>query len=112
MQNDTFYARLLPPGKEWYTPPEIAPLVGRTPQYIRNAIGAGVIQGHCSRPGSTRQSHVVHRDALLLYLRQTALYEPEDFLHELAQVIDKLPPVYRRELNNMLMVPAKKPPRS
>lgn len=105
MDMDTeYFSVMVPPGKTWFTPPEVAPLIGRTPQYVRNAINAGVIAGHVT-PGNAggRQCHSVHRDALLLHLRQTASYEPLDILDQLAGIIRKLPARHRRELDRLLL---------
>jgi len=99
-----FFSGLLPPGKLWFTPPEVAPLIGRTPQYIRNTINAGALMGHVAgQDQGTRQNHRIHRHALLLYLRQSACYEPVDFLEQLAEVIATLPPYHRKQLDKILL---------
>ncbi len=79
------YAFLLPKGKEWFTPKEVGAIIGRTDQYVRDAFDNQKILGHLlsgrSLKGSEkRKSYQVHRDALLLYIAQTANYDPPDFI--------------------------------
>lgn len=93
---DRFEA-LLPPGQVWFTPAQAAAVLGRTAQFVRNLIEDGRLPGHLfeSRPVNSRHGRTyffVHRDALLLYLMETATYLPEDFLDRLLEVVRRRPP--------------------
>lgn len=79
------YAFLIPEDKEWFTAKEVAALIGRTSQYVRDAFENQKILGHilngkARRGNERRRSYQIHRDAVLLFLLETANYDPEDFI--------------------------------
>ena len=89
------FSIILPPEKEWFSPKEVASLIGRTDQYIRNCFDNQRILGHTvhgrSAPGKEqRRSYQIHRDCVMLYLMETANYEPEDYLQRVCQVVSRL----------------------
>lgn len=84
-KNLEHYAFLLPQGKEWFSPKEVGAIIGRTDQYVRDAFDNQKILGHllsgrAVKGAEKRRSYQVHRDALLLYIAQTANYDPPDFV--------------------------------
>lgn len=84
---------LLIDGKQWYTPKEMALVIGRTDQYVRDCFDNGRILGHTlsgrGRGEAKRRSFQIHRDAVLLFLLETANYTPTDFADHLAQLLSK-----------------------
>lgn len=86
----THYAPL-PPDKVWYSTTEVAKILGRTAQYVRDCFEAGSLPGHRmaarAANGAPRYYYQFHRDALLLYLLETANYTPDDFADRLAGLI-------------------------
>ncbi len=88
------FGYLLPPGKQWFTPKEVAAVIGRTDQFVRNALDSRRILGHsCSaRSQPKRQTYHVHRDGLLLFLLETANYAPQDKLERLGEILKRSSP--------------------
>lgn len=83
---------LLTEGKEWYSPKEVGALVGRSDQYIRNLFENQKILGHLSNGRADkgcekRRTYQIHRDCVILYLLETANYEPVDFMDRLVELL-------------------------
>ena len=83
---------MLTDGKDWYSAKEVGAIVGRTAQYIRDLFDNQKILGHQSngRAGKGREKRMpyqVHRDCIILYLMQTANFEPDDFIERLGEVL-------------------------
>jgi prophage antirepressor-like protein len=83
---------LLPPGKQWFSAKEVASVIGRTGQYVRDAFDNQKILGHqanasARRGREQRRTYQVHREAILLFLLQTANYRPDDFLRYLQELL-------------------------
>ncbi|MBK1859483.1 hypothetical protein, partial [Cerasicoccus arenae] len=85
------FSPLLPTDKTWFNTKDVASMLGRTDQYVRDCYDSGRLPGHrlAAGPVSERTRHVYqfHRDALLMYLLETANYTPEDFEERLAALI-------------------------
>ncbi len=94
------FEALLPAGKEWFTPREVADILGCSDQYVRDCLEDQRILGHQSRPprrwasrGNTkRPNYRIHRDGVLLYLIETANYEPGDFVERLREILRRRSP--------------------
>jgi hypothetical protein len=86
-------------GKEWFTAKELAALLGRTDQFVRDLMEHRRILGHalCARGNSSRKSYQIHRRAVELYLLETANFHPNEYVAGLINLIRKLP-VNQREL--------------
>jgi prophage antirepressor-like protein len=83
---------LLPPGKQWFSAKEVASVIGRTDQYVRDAFDNQKIFGHnangrARRGREQRRTYQVHREALLLFFLETANYRPDDFLSRLQELL-------------------------
>jgi prophage antirepressor-like protein len=83
---------LLPPGKQWFSPKEVASVIGRTDQYVRDAFDNQKILGHhanasARRGREQRRTYQVHREAILLFLLETANYRPDDFLSRIQELL-------------------------
>lgn len=102
------FAALLPKGKEWFTAREAAAIIGCSDQFIRDCIEDQRILGHQTRPaprrkgGSSRPSYRIHRDGILLYLMETANYEPRDLIERLGELLRHRSPEQRRALQHWL----------
>ena len=66
------FDHILPPGQDWFTPQELAKILGRSDQYIRNALEQGVILNHTFQIGKRRRHYQVPRSAVILYILETA----------------------------------------
>ena len=93
-QADYFRSKL--PNKEWFSPREVATIIGKTDQYIRDAFDNQKILGHVSNAKSPkgkeqRRYYLIHRDGVILYLLETANYDPEDFSERLRELLYNQP---------------------
>lgn len=89
------FAYILPSEKQWFSTKEVAEILGRTPQHVRNAFEGQQLLGHTlcvhNQEGMPlRKRHQVTREALLLYLFESANYKPEDFLARIEEVLQRL----------------------
>ncbi|WP_309382708.1 hypothetical protein [Cerasicoccus frondis] len=82
---------LLPKGKIWFNTNEVAALLGRTGQFVRDCCDTGRLHGHritsYQSTGKLRYTYQFHRDALQLFLLETATYEADEFIDRLAALI-------------------------
>ena len=85
------FAFLLPPAKRWFSPKEMAAVIGTTDQYVRNAFDNQKILGHTlnGAPKGTekRKMYMISRESVLLFLFETANFSPEDFLDRLNYIL-------------------------
>lgn len=90
--NTKHFDFLLPKGQQWFSPKEVAAIVGKSDQYIRDAFDNQKILGHQSnaralRGTEKRRSYQIHRDCVLLFLLETANYEPNDYLQRVFDLL-------------------------
>jgi hypothetical protein len=83
---------LLPPGKQWFSPKEVASLIGRTDQFVRDAFDNQKILGHqnnarARRGRERRRTYQIHREGVILFLLETANYNPKDFLDRVQEIL-------------------------
>lgn len=93
----------LPAGRAFFSVKEAAALLGRSPQFIRDAFDNQAICGHAlasRRDG--RRSLVIPREALQLFLLESANYQPADYVDRLAQLLRRLSPEAQRQLRALL----------
>lgn len=86
------FSSLFPKGQEWFSPKEAGYIIGRFDQFVRNSFYSGKIFGHLSnglaKRGEEKKTYMrVHRDAIVLFLMESANYTPESFMQELESVI-------------------------
>lgn len=86
------FPSLFPKGQEWFSPKEAGYIIGRSDQFVRNSFYSGKIFGHLSnglaKRGEEKKTYMrVHRDAIVLFLMESANYTPESFMQELESVI-------------------------
>ncbi|MDE6576203.1 MAG: hypothetical protein K2L24_02275 [Opitutales bacterium] len=94
-QGAEFFEFMLP-NKTWFSPKEMASIVGKTDQYIRDAfdnqkIFGHVLNGRAARGHEKRRSYQIHRDGILLYLLETANYSQEDFTARITELLRSKP---------------------
>ncbi len=102
-----FFAGLLPKNQDWFSPKEIGAIIGRSDQYVRDSFYSGKIFGHQSngnsKKGLEKKSYLrVHRNAVALYLAQSANYSSEDLIDTLVQIIARLSDYQRIRLETAL----------
>lgn len=86
------FSSLFPKGQEWFSPKEAGYIIGCSDQFVRNSFYSGKIFGHLSnglaKRGEEKKTYMrVHRDAIVLFLMESANYTPESFMQELESVI-------------------------
>jgi hypothetical protein len=101
------FAFLLPPDQQWFTPKEVASIIGRTDQFVRDAFVNQKILGHQNnaraRKGrERRQTYQIHREGLLLFLLETANYRPKDFLDHVQEILHNRSPQQLNHLQHWL----------
>ncbi len=90
MKLNDHFSFLLPENQEWFSPKEVAAIIGRSDQYVRDAFDNQRILGHAANGRSRnvrRKNYQIHRDGLLLFLLETANYEPDDFLDRVTTLL-------------------------
>ncbi len=101
------YRFLLPPDKDWFSAKEVATLIGKTDQYIRDCYDSQRIPGHASsghplKGRETRRTYSFHRDCVLLFLMETANFEPADFMERLLEILSNRTPEQLHNLRRRL----------
>ncbi len=87
-----FFAELFPKDQVWFSPKEAGAIIGRSDQFVRDGFHSGKIFGHLSnwqsKHGNEKKTYLrVHRDAIVLFLIESANYTTEDFMKKLESVI-------------------------
>ncbi len=83
---------LLPPNKQWFSPKEVAYIIGKSDQYVRDAfdnqkIFGHILSGRAPKGAERRKTYQIPREGILLYLMQTANYNSEDFYDMLCEIL-------------------------
>jgi hypothetical protein len=83
---------ILLPGKQWYTPKEVASAIGRSDQFVRDAFENQKFLGHMNnararRGRERRRTYQIHRECVILFFLETANYSPDDFLDRLQELL-------------------------
>ncbi len=89
-----YFSSLIPKGQDWFSPKEAGSIIGRSDHFIRDCFCSGKIMGHTSngigRKGTEKKTYLrVHRDAIILYLLESANYTTESFLRSIESIISK-----------------------
>ncbi|HCJ12393.1 MAG: hypothetical protein A2Y14_03505 [Verrucomicrobia bacterium GWF2_51_19] len=84
------FEKWVPNNKVWFSTKEVAAVLGRSTQYIRDAFENQQIMGHAisSSPRELRQrtQYQIPRDNLVLFLMQSANYTLADFLSNIESI--------------------------
>ena len=82
--NYAFFEQLLSDNKTWYTVKEVAALLGRSEQYVRDCFDNQKMLGHvwnakAKRGKEKRHTYHISRKGLVLFLMETANFSANDF---------------------------------
>ncbi len=85
---------MFPKGREWFSPKEAGYIIGRSDQFIRNSFYSGKIFGHLSNglapKGREKKTYLrVHKDAIVMFLMESANYTPDGFMEILEEIISR-----------------------
>ncbi|MDR1401674.1 MAG: hypothetical protein LBI81_01800 [Puniceicoccales bacterium] len=91
-QSYEHFSFLLPTSQKWFSPKEMAAIIGKTDQYVRNAFDNQKILGHllngsAPKGSEKRRTYMISRESILLFLFETANFSPEDFLDRLHEIL-------------------------
>ena len=83
-QNYIFFEQLLSDNKPWYTVKEVAALLGKSEQYVRDCFDNQKMLGHvwnakAERGKEKRRTYHISRKCLVLFLMETANFSANDF---------------------------------
>ncbi|MDR3144474.1 MAG: hypothetical protein LBT64_03170 [Puniceicoccales bacterium] len=86
------FSFLLPAAKQWFSPKEMAVIIGKTDQYVRDAFDNQKILGHlfngrAPKGAEKRKTYMIHRENVLLFLFETANFLPDDFMERLCEIL-------------------------
>jgi hypothetical protein len=103
----SYFDFMIPQGQEWFSPKEVGMIIGKTDQYVRDAFDNQKIFGHASNASTPkgkerRKSYRIHRESIILYLLETANFEPIDFLQHIAELLKTREPQQLQMLRNYI----------
>jgi len=89
-----YFSSLIPEGRDWFSPKEAGNIIGRSDQFVRDSFNSGKIMGHTSngmaKKGAEKKTYLrVHRDAIVLYLLESANYTTESFMRSIESIISR-----------------------
>ena len=84
------FGSMIPSSQQWFSPKEMASIIGKTDQYVRNAFDNQKILGHVHNGSAPKgqekkKTYLISRENVLLFLLETANFSPEDRLTEILQ---------------------------
>ena len=84
------------PNQMWFSPKEAGTIIGKSDQFIRNEFVRKKIFGHIfngnnNSEHAARNSYLISRESLLLYLSSTANYTPTDFIDTFVEILKQKP---------------------
>jgi hypothetical protein len=89
------FSSFLPKGQEWFTVKEAAAVLGRTPQFVRDAFEQQKLLGFAfngrgEKDAARRRSIQISRASILIYMMQAANFRSEDFADRVDELVSKL----------------------
>ena len=92
--NYIFFEQLLSDNKAWYTVKEVAAILGKSEQYVRDCFDNQKMLGHvwnakAERGKEKRRTYHISRKCLVLFLMETANFDVNDFLNRINAVEHK-----------------------
>jgi hypothetical protein len=107
----------LPPGQFWFSPREVAELLGCSDQFVRNHFDSQEIFGHtlCSVKGRRpvrKRCLRIPRSAVQLYFLESANYAPADFEARVLDLLRYTPERLRKRLLTQLGLSSSNPARA
>ena len=77
--NYSFFESFLPDDKPWYSVKEVALILGKSDQYVRNCFDNQRLFAHVLNGNAQRKSYQISRRSLVLFLMETANYNAQEF---------------------------------
>ncbi|MDR0595331.1 MAG: hypothetical protein LBF94_01350 [Puniceicoccales bacterium] len=103
--NNGHFEFLLPPTQRWFSPKEVAAIIGKSAQYVRDAFDNQKILGHtmsgrAPKGKEKRKTYQISRESLMLYLIETANYTSDEFLLKLRDIFSNCSTAQLLKLQN------------
>ena len=91
-QASEHFDSMMPMHQRWFSPKEVAAIIGKTDQYVRNAFDNQKILGHvhngsAPRGAEKKKTYMISREGVLLFLLETANFSPVDFIDRLVDIL-------------------------
>jgi hypothetical protein len=111
--NGCFFEFFLPPAQRWFSPKEVASIIGKSAQYVRDAFDNQKILGHtlsgrAPKGKERRKTYQISRESLVLYLMETANYSSDEFLSKLRSIFNSCSTAQllglRKEIDGLLKI--------
>jgi hypothetical protein len=111
--NNGYFEFFLPPTQRWFSPKEVASIIGKSAQYVRDAFDNQKILGHtlsgrAPKGKEIRKTYQISRESLVLYLMETANYSSDEFLLKFHSVLNGCSTAQllrlKREIDNLLKI--------
>lgn len=83
---------LMPFEKALYRTDEVGDAIGRDPKYVRELIDCGRLEAQQDSASGARKSNLVTRRSVLIYLAETANYDPASIVLRIEVIIKTLKP--------------------
>lgn len=83
---------LMPYKKALLTTVEVAKIIGREEDFVRELIAEGRLESHADSAFGVRKSNRVTRRSVLVYFARTAEYDPAQFIDAFAELFRTLTP--------------------
>lgn len=101
------FESILPDKKIWFSPKEVAAVIGRSDQYVRDCLDSQRILGHALKGRAIkgkeiRKSYQIHRTGLILFLLETANYSSEDMFDRIIELVSDAPKEFVQKLLSIM----------
>jgi hypothetical protein len=88
-----YFEFLLPPTQRWFSPKEVASIIGKSAQYVRDAFDNQKIlgprmNGRAPKGDERRKTYLIPRENLILSLIETANSGSDEFLSKLDKILN------------------------
>ena len=81
------------PDKVWFSPKEVASILDRSDQYVRDAFDSGRLQGmNSNAKGSEKKSYIrIHKSSLLIFMLKESNFDNETFIEGMRLIFENTP---------------------
>jgi hypothetical protein len=90
--NNGYFESFLSSAQRWFSPKEVASIIRKSAQYVRDAFDDQKIFGHAlsgraPKGKEKRKTYQISRESLILYLMETANYSSDELLLRLHGIL-------------------------
>ena len=101
------FASLLDSSKKWFSPKEVGEIIGKSAEYVRCAfdnqkILGYVFNGRAAKNKEKRKSYMISREGVLLFLMESANFEPNDVIERLQEMLNNRSTYYLMKIQKRI----------